>query len=29
MRTMKLLGANSVRELTRDMVHLKPGFRVD
>jgi L-lactate dehydrogenase (cytochrome) len=29
MRTMKLLGANAVRELSRDMVHLKPGFRVD
>jgi len=29
LRTMKLLGANSVKELTRDMVHLKPGFRVD
>ena len=28
-RTMKLLGANNVGELTGAMVHLKPGFRVD
>jgi isopentenyl diphosphate isomerase/L-lactate dehydrogenase-like FMN-dependent dehydrogenase len=28
-RTMKLLGANSIRELTPDLVALKPGFRVD
>ena len=28
-RTMKLLGANTVRELTPDLVALKPGFRVD
>ena len=28
-RTMKLLGANTVKELTPDLVALKPGFRVD
>jgi isopentenyl diphosphate isomerase/L-lactate dehydrogenase-like FMN-dependent dehydrogenase len=28
-RTMKLLGANTVKELTREMVWLKPSFRVD
>ncbi|MBV9550829.1 MAG: alpha-hydroxy-acid oxidizing protein [Alphaproteobacteria bacterium] len=28
-RTMKLLGANTVKELSPDLVHLKPGFRVD
>ena len=28
-RTMKLLGANSVKDLTTDLVALKPGFRVD
>jgi L-lactate dehydrogenase (cytochrome) len=29
MRTMKLLGANSVKDLTPDLIALKPGFRVD
>ena len=28
-RTMKLLGANSVKDLTQDLIHLRPGFRVD
>ncbi len=28
-RTMKLLGANSVKDLTADLIALKPGFRVD
>jgi L-lactate dehydrogenase (cytochrome) len=28
-RTMKLLGANTVKDLTRDLVHIKPGFRID
>jgi len=28
-RTMKLLGANTVKELTRELVALKPGFRID
>ena len=28
-RTMKLLGANTVQDLTRDLVALKPGFRID
>lgn len=28
-RTMKLLGANSVKDLTPDLIALKPGFRVD
>jgi L-lactate dehydrogenase (cytochrome) len=28
-RTMKLLGASSVRELTPDLIALRPGFRVD
>src|SRR6202012_524930 len=28
-RTMKRLGPNTVAELNRDLVHLKPGFRVD
>jgi L-lactate dehydrogenase (cytochrome) len=28
-RTMKLLGANSVQELTPELVALRPGFRID
>jgi L-lactate dehydrogenase (cytochrome) len=28
-RTMKLLGASSIRDLTPDLIALKPGFRVD
>jgi len=28
-RTMKLLGANTVGELTPALVALKPGFRID
>ena len=28
-RTMKLLGANNVKDLTRELVALKPGFRID
>jgi L-lactate dehydrogenase (cytochrome) len=28
-RTMKLLGASSIKELTSDLVALRPGFRVD
>ncbi len=28
-RTMKLLGANTIADLTPDLVALKPGFRVD
>jgi len=28
-RTMKLLGANNVKELTRELVALRPGFRID
>ncbi|HJR55122.1 MAG TPA: alpha-hydroxy acid oxidase [Rhizomicrobium sp.] len=28
-RTMKLLGVNSIKDLTPDIVALKPGFRVD
>jgi L-lactate dehydrogenase (cytochrome) len=28
-RTMKLLGANTVKELTPDLVALRPGFRID
>jgi len=29
LRTMKLLGANRVADLTPDLIHLRPGFRVD
>jgi len=29
LRTMKLLGANTVADLTPDLIHLRPGFRVD
>jgi isopentenyl diphosphate isomerase/L-lactate dehydrogenase-like FMN-dependent dehydrogenase len=29
LRTMKLLGANKIADLTPDLIHLRPGFRVD
>jgi len=28
-RTMKLLGATTVKDLSPDLIHLRPGFRVD